>query len=135
MRKVIGVLAVIVLAVAALALSFRGAPLAVGEIPELTPPVAAPPEDMTIAVLPTGTMASVAAMAYRGGGFRDEAVTNKEGMMSEVTASAGAELAAGGAELSADQAQSLFRDGFVRAASPRSPTLRLTPRRRAGRSS
>ena len=74
MRKVIGVLAVIVLAVAALALSFRGAPLAVGEIPELTPPVAAPPEDMTIAVLPTGTMASVAAMAYQGGGFRDERV-------------------------------------------------------------
>ena len=70
-----------------------------------------------------------------GGGFRDEAVTNEEGMMSEVTASAGAELAAGGAELSADQAQSLYRDGFVRAGSPRSPTLRLTPRRGAGRSS
>ena len=48
-----------------------------------------------------------------GGGFRDDAVTNEEGMMSEVTASAGAERAAGGAELSADQAQSLYRDGFV----------------------
>ena len=63
-----------------------------------------------------------------GGGFRDDAVTNEEGMMSEVTASAGAERAAGGAELSADQAHSLYRDGFVRVASqPPPPALALTP--------
>ena len=62
-----------------------------------------------------------------GGGFRDEAVTNEEGMMSEVSGgaggaalgSAGVELgAAGGAELLTDQAQSLYRDGFVSAAAP-----------------
>ena len=49
--------------------------------------------------------------------------------MSEVTASAGAERAAGGgAELSADQAHSLYRDGFVRVASqPPPPALALTP--------
>lgn len=68
-------LAVLVLAVAvaasALALSFRAERLPVSQLDQAELPKAEPPAEMTLSALPTGVMPSVAAFAYRGGGFDD----------------------------------------------------------------
>jgi len=67
--------AVLVLAVAvaasALALTFRAEWLPVSPLVEAALPKAQPPAEMTLSALPTGVMPSVAAFAFRGGGFGD----------------------------------------------------------------
>lgn len=70
-----GAIAILLLAVAAavlaLALSFRAERLPVTPLADATLPRAEPPAEMTLSALPTGAMASVAAFAFRGGGFGD----------------------------------------------------------------
>lgn len=59
------------LAVGALALGFRAEKLDVPALAATALPKADPPATMTLSTLPTGSMPSVAAFAYRGGGWRD----------------------------------------------------------------
>jgi len=55
----------------ALGLSFRGEKLPLPSPGDWALPSAHPPADMTLSTLPTGAMPSVAAFAFRGGGFGD----------------------------------------------------------------
>lgn len=59
-------------AVIALALTFVPERLEVPPFGEVELPRASPPAGMTMSALPTGSMSSAAAFAYRGGGWRDE---------------------------------------------------------------
>ncbi len=67
----VAVVAALVLAAGALALTFRAAKLDVPVLAAPALPIANPPAAMTLSALPTGAMASIAAFAYRGGGWRD----------------------------------------------------------------
>jgi len=55
----------------ALALTFRAERLPVPPLRAATLPKANPPAEMTLSALRTGFMPSIAAFAYRGGGWRD----------------------------------------------------------------
>lgn len=65
-------LLLIVVGLVALGWSFRAAVLPVEDAFAVDVPEASPPAGMRLSVLHAGRMASVAAMAYRGGGFTDE---------------------------------------------------------------
>jgi N-acyl homoserine lactone hydrolase len=68
------VLLLIVAGITALGLSFRAQTLPVSGDYTIAPPSASPPPEMRVSVLPSGSMRSAAAMAYRGGGFDDTRV-------------------------------------------------------------
>ncbi len=70
MLKLFGALALV--GAAALAWSFTAAKLPVSTSPLGALPKADPPPGMTLSGLPTGTMRSKAAFAYRGGSFRED---------------------------------------------------------------
>jgi N-acyl homoserine lactone hydrolase len=72
MGRALAVLALaLAAAAAALALSFRAERLPVSPLAAEALPRADPPTGMTLSALPTGAMPSVAAFAFRGGGFGD----------------------------------------------------------------
>lgn len=70
-RALVAVAVALAVAVGALAFTFRPERIAVPPLAADRLPPASPPEGMTLSALPTGSMASVAAFAYRGGGLRD----------------------------------------------------------------
>ena len=67
----VGLLAVVLLAVAGLALTFTSAKLDVPPVQVGALPPAAPPADMSVSTLPTGTYETPAALAFRGGSWSD----------------------------------------------------------------
>lgn len=67
----VGLIAVVLAAVAGLALTFTSAKLEVAPVEVRTLPPAAPPADMSISTLPTGTYQTPAALAFRGGSWND----------------------------------------------------------------
>jgi N-acyl homoserine lactone hydrolase len=71
-RALLVVVAAAVVGAAALELTFRPAKLPVPALAAAGLPRADPPAGMTLSALATGDMPSVAAFAYRGGGWRDE---------------------------------------------------------------
>jgi glyoxylase-like metal-dependent hydrolase (beta-lactamase superfamily II) len=72
MRRLLKLLVVLLLAgLAALAWSFTARRLPVSGAPLGTLPKGEPPPGMTLSALPTGTMRSKAAFAYRGGSFSE----------------------------------------------------------------
>lgn len=77
MKRILAPLSVMLLALllagaAALAWTFTPATLQPLPLATLALPPAAPPAGMSLSALPTGSMKSRAALAYRGGAFRDE---------------------------------------------------------------
>lgn len=75
MKKILlALLGLVVAGAAALAWSFRPAPLPVVEMPAPVAPPVSPPESMSMAVLHTGRMLSKAGFAYRGGALGEERV-------------------------------------------------------------
>ncbi len=71
LRIAAGVIAIFVIGVAALMLSFTAAKLDVEEVQVGDLPHASPPAGMSISVLPTGSMESRSALAFRGGTWND----------------------------------------------------------------
>lgn len=71
LRIAAGLIAVVVIAVAALMLTFTAAKLDVTDVAVGDLPPASPPAGMSISAIPTGSMESRAAFAYRGGSFND----------------------------------------------------------------
>jgi N-acyl homoserine lactone hydrolase len=75
MKKILAGLGVlVVVGAAALAASFRAAPLPAHAGLAITVPAVTPPADMKLAVLHTGRMLSKAGFAYRGGALGEERV-------------------------------------------------------------
>ena len=66
-----GIVAVILVAVAALALTFTPAKLKLPTVEVGSLPPASPPAEMSISALPTGSYESPAALAFRGGSWKD----------------------------------------------------------------
>ncbi len=77
MRRLWMVLAALLLAGGGLvASSFTASSLPLSPLPPFKDPVAHPPDGMTLSAIRTGTMASSAMFAYRGGGRGDERTFN-----------------------------------------------------------
>ncbi len=70
-RILLGAVAAIVLAAAGFMLTFTAATLTLAPVEVGALPPASPPADMSISALPTGTYDTPAALAFRGGGWRD----------------------------------------------------------------
>ncbi len=66
-----GLVTVIVLAITGLMLTFSAATLDVAHVEVGALPSASPPADMSVSALPTGTYETAAALAFRGGSWRD----------------------------------------------------------------
>jgi N-acyl homoserine lactone hydrolase len=66
-----GFVAVIVIAIAGLALTFTPAKLEVPTVEVGALPPASPPADMSVSALPTGSYETPAALAFRGGSWKD----------------------------------------------------------------
>src|SRR5882757_3617030 len=66
-----GLLALVVIAITGLALTFTSAKLEVPTVEVGALPPASPPPDMSISALPTGSYETPAALAFRGGSWKD----------------------------------------------------------------
>lgn len=71
LRIVAGLFAVIIIAIVALMLTFTASELNVARVDIGDLPPASPPAEMSISALPTGSMESKAAFAFRGGAWND----------------------------------------------------------------
>jgi glyoxylase-like metal-dependent hydrolase (beta-lactamase superfamily II) len=71
LKIILGLVAAILLATAALALTFRAAKLELPPVEVGALPPASPPPGMSLSALPTGTYDTQAALAFRGGSWSD----------------------------------------------------------------